>query len=198
MRFALDGGLGEQIPVLVFRGDGGGSVEGPGNVQRGVVPTNTAFMFGEPVVGGFVEKVGGIRENDETVGKARWDPELSVVFCAEDFSNPLTASGRVSANVDRDVEHSALGDTNEFSLGTLDLVMEASEDAFGAAAMVILNEVNWVTDGGIEKVFAKGFLKESASVAVNFWFDADDVRNGQAGECHRSAGLVRSRMRYFP
>jgi hypothetical protein len=33
---------------------------------------------------------------------------------------------------------------------------------------------------------------------VNFWFDADDVRYGQAGECHRSAGLVRSRMRYFP
>ena len=132
------------------------------------------------------------------MGKTGWDPELSVVFCAEDFSNPLTASGRVSANVDRDVEHSALGDANEFSLGTFDLIMEASEDAFGAAAMVILNEMNGMADGGVEQVLTKGFLKETARVTVNFWFDADDVRNGQVGECHRSAGLVRSRMRYFP
>jgi hypothetical protein len=33
---------------------------------------------------------------------------------------------------------------------------------------------------------------------VHFGFDADDVRNRQACEGHRRAGLVRSRMRYFP
>ncbi len=83
-------------------------------------------------------------------------------------------------------------------MGPFDLIMEASEDAFGTAAMVILNEMNGMADGGVEQVLTKGFLKETARVTVNFWFDADDVRYGQAGECHRSAGLVRSRMRYFP
>lgn len=52
--------LGEQIPVLIFRRDGGGIVDWPGDVQRRVVPANAAFVFGEPVVGGFVEEVCGI------------------------------------------------------------------------------------------------------------------------------------------
>lgn len=132
------------------------------------------------------------------MGKTWRNPELVVIFGAEDLSNPVSARGRVSANVDSDVEHGTLGDSDEFSLWALDLVVQPPEDAFGTAAVVILNEGNWITDSGIEKVLAKGLLKKAARIAVHFWLDADDVRYGQSGESHRSAGLVRSRMRYFP
>lgn len=52
--------LNEEIPVLIFVGDARATFERPVDVQRRIVPPNAALVFGEPVVGGFVQKIGGV------------------------------------------------------------------------------------------------------------------------------------------
>ena len=102
------------------------------------------------------------------------------------------------SDVDSDIEHAAMGNADEFSLRSLDLVVKPPQDAFCASAMIILHEMNGIADGCVEQILAIGFLKEATSVTMNGGFNENDVWDGEAGKLHRSAGFVRSRMRYFP
>ena len=65
----------------------------PVNRQRGIVPGNAALMLGSVVIGGFVQKLGGVAEHHKAVRKARWHPELAVVVGAQFSAHPLAEGG---------------------------------------------------------------------------------------------------------
>jgi hypothetical protein len=70
-----------------------------------------------------------------------------MVLCAERFGDPLSAGGRPFTDVYGDVEDGSLSDADEFALRVFDLVVEAAENAFGASAVIVLDEVDGCTDG---------------------------------------------------
>jgi hypothetical protein len=107
---------------LVFGGQDRGLLEGPGDVEVGVVPEDGAFALGAVVVGGFVEDFGAFGEDEEAVG----DPELFAVFGAEFVADPLTEGGGALADVYGYVEDAAAEGADEFALGLADLVVEAA------------------------------------------------------------------------
>ena len=55
--------------------DAAEEVEGPGDVEGGVVPEDGPFAGGVVEIGGFVEDFGGIGEDEETVRETFGDPE---------------------------------------------------------------------------------------------------------------------------
>ena len=71
-------GFGEEFAEGVFGTDGGEAIEeieGPGDVEGGIVPEDGAFAGGVIEVGGFVEDFGCVGEDEEAVGEAFGDPE---------------------------------------------------------------------------------------------------------------------------
>ena len=94
-----------------------------------------------PEGGAFVEDFGVVAEDAEAVGEAGGDPEHVAVVRSQLGAGPLAECGGASADVDGDVEDGAAGAPDEFSLGLLELVVEAADDAFLGVGMVVLGEV---------------------------------------------------------
>jgi len=126
--------------------------EGPGDVEGGVVPKDAAFSGRVVEIGGFVEDLGGVGEDEKPVREAFGDPEeLEVVvrgFGFEVEASPFAEVGRVATEIDGDVPDVAGEDADEFALWLAELVVEAPEYAFDGEGLVILHEFRRKTRGG--------------------------------------------------
>jgi hypothetical protein len=132
-------GIGEQGALGVFGADGGGEAfEWPRDVEGGIAPEDAALARGMIEAGGFVEDFCGIREDEEAVGEAFGDPEELEGVGTEVEAGPFSEVGGFGAEVYGYVPDMAGEDADELSLGLAELVMEASEDAFGGEGLVIL------------------------------------------------------------
>ena len=108
----------------VFGADRGrGAVEGfegPRDIEGGVVPEDGAFSGGVVEVGGLVENLGRVGEDEETVGESFGDPkELEVVVRGlglEVESGPFAKIGGIAAEVDRNIPDMARKDAHELTL----------------------------------------------------------------------------------
>lgn len=112
-------------------------------------------------------EVREVGDDQEAVGAAGGHPEAFVAHAGEEVPVPLAEGGGVLAEVHDDVEDGTAGDPDEFALGgAVDLVVEAAEDGFFGAAVVVLNEVHVEAEGG-EGFAVPGFEEEAAFVAVD-------------------------------
>lgn len=99
-------------------------------------------MLGVPIIRGLVEKLRGITRDDKSMGKAGWNPELPLVFSRKHDTNPFAEIRRTPPQIDGDIEDFTLRRTHQFSLGMLDLIMEAPEDSPDRTAVIVLHEVH--------------------------------------------------------
>jgi len=83
-------------------------------------------MGGVPVVGGFVQKLGVLAQDQKAMGQPRGHPNLALVFGGQTLANPLAPGGRVWADIDHHIKHLALRDTHQLALGVLHLVVQAA------------------------------------------------------------------------
>ena len=146
-------GVWEEAALGVLRAyRGGGSFEGPGDGEGGVVPANAALAGGVVEVGSLVEDFGGGGEDEEAVGEAFGDPEefefAGFVQGPKVEGGVLAEVGRVAAEVDGDVPDVAGEDADELALGLAELVVEAAEDAARGEGLVVLDEVRGEPGGG--------------------------------------------------
>ena len=120
--------LGERSSGSVFGGNNGGGCQRPLDSDCRIVPQDSAFRGGCVEIGGFVEHIGGLRQNQEAMGETGRYPEHFRRVRAELDTHPLTKMGGRTANVDRNVKDSASHGAHQFALRMLQLKVEASQD----------------------------------------------------------------------
>jgi hypothetical protein len=118
-------------------------------------------------VGGLVKDFGGFGEDEEAVGEAFGDPEELEGVWFEVESLPFTEVGGVWAEVDGDIPDVSGEGSDELALGQSELIVEASEDAFGGEGLVVLDEAGGETCGG-EVGLIENFCEPTATIAEAF------------------------------
>jgi hypothetical protein len=149
-------GFGEGCAESVLRTDGGlgaiEGIEGPGDVESGVVPRDRAFSSRVVEISGLVEDFGGVGEDEKAVGEAFGDPEkLKVVVGGLGFeveSSPLSEVGGVAAQVDCDIPDMTGEDADKFALGLAELIVQAAEHTFDRERLIVLNKLGGETGCG--------------------------------------------------
>ena len=112
-------GLVERSSGHILGGDNGWGRERPFNADRGIVPEDGAFRGGRVKIGGFVNDVGALREDQESMSESRRDPKhLRDLRVELDRCPPPEMRGR-SANIDSDVKNSSGNRSDQLSLGML-------------------------------------------------------------------------------
>lgn len=158
-------GFEKGFALGIFGADGGGGavegIEWPGDVEGGVVPEDGALALGVVGIGGLIEDLGGVGEDEEAVGEAFGDPKgLNLALVGERLkveAGPFTEVGGVAAEVDGHVPDMAGEDTDELSLGLTELIVKAAENTFGGKGLVILHEA------GRKPALSEGILIEDLS-----------------------------------
>jgi hypothetical protein len=106
----------------------------PGDVEGRIVPEDGTFASRIIEISGLVKNFGGIREDEEAVGKAFRDPqELELIswrFALQVKSGPLSEVRGVAAQIDGDIPDMAGEYADELALRPGVLVMQPAEDAF--------------------------------------------------------------------
>src|SRR5206468_8140468 len=70
----IDIGKRQRSPCLIFGRDRRRARERPCDAKRGIAPQQGALEFRIPVIGRLVEKLCGVRDHQEAVSEACWDP----------------------------------------------------------------------------------------------------------------------------
>jgi hypothetical protein len=144
-------------------------IEGPGDAEFRIVPEDRTFAGRIVAACCFVEDLGGLGENEETMGKAFGNPEeleLAVVIAGLEIEcGPATEVGRVAAEIDGDVPDVAGEDADEFALWMAELVVEAAEDTARRKRLIVLGEGGGKTERG-KGVCIENFGEPTACVAI--------------------------------
>jgi hypothetical protein len=103
-------------------------------------------------IGGLVEDLGRVGEDEEAVSEAFGDPEeLEVIVPRLSFeveACPFAEVGRVAAEIDGDVPDMPGEDADKFALGLAELVMQAANHTLDGKRLVVLDELFRETSGG--------------------------------------------------
>ena len=141
------------------------------------------------VVGGFVQEVGGVRHDDKAVGKALRNPHLLVVVFGQFYTDPLAKGGGAFADVHGHIKYGAVHHAHQFALGLLQLVVQATQHALGAAAVVVLHKVHIQAGDVVEVLLVEAFKKEASAVAEHFGLEDQDVGDVGGGDGVGHGGL---------
>jgi hypothetical protein len=113
-------------------------------------------------------------------------PELAVVVLAQLDADPLSEGRRRTPDVDRDVEHRAPGHAHQLALCTRrELVVQAAQHAPGAAAVVVLHEIDVQTGRLREGLPVEALVEEAPGIAEHLRLEQHDVRNRQSRGLHQ-------------
>ena len=96
------------------------------------------------------------------MGESGGNPETLLVLGTQNMPVPLTKCRRVSAKIDKDIKNRTLRHPDQFSLRSLDLIMEPAQHIFGRAGVIVLNEV--LIDAYLGKLLSIPGLKEKPTV----------------------------------
>src|SRR5437868_5180722 len=129
----IDFGFAQSLAGRILRGEQRLEIDRPFDSDFGIVPDDAALVLGEPVIGRFVEELGGLRQDDESMRKTGRHPQLLVVVVRQHHTDPLAEGRRALANIDDDVEYFALDNAHEFALRMLDLIMQPAQHALRRA-----------------------------------------------------------------
>ena len=176
--------VGEACGLAVLAGQDGAVVDlRPVDGDIRGVPDQAVFVIRCVVVGALVEELSPRAGDQEAVGKSGWHPQLVLVVFTQELTHPLAEGGRALAQVDGDIEDFAARDPHQFALGLAQLVVQATQDAVGGFAVVVLHEL--VVSAVLLKLgLAEGFHEEATFVAEYLGLDQDDVGDGQRDVFH--------------
>ena len=107
---------------------------------------------------------------------------------------PLAEGWRAAPKVHGDVEDLTGDHPHEFSLGLLNLVVQAAEDVARGAGVVVLDEGAGAAGRTTEFVFAERLHEEAAGVRMDHGFEDEDVGDGGGDDVH-VLRLTRSKRR---
>ncbi len=102
-----------------------------------------------------------------------------MVFSRQAHRYRLAEVRRAAADVHGHIEHFTDRDANQFALGVLQLVMQATQYAFLRARVVVLDELGVQTGGVLERLGVETLVEETALVTEHLGFD--DQNTGQIG-----------------
>ena len=146
---------------------------GPADIDGGVVVGDAAFAGGIVNIGALVAELGYVGKDQEAVGEAFGDVEHFLVLGAQGYAHPFAVGGGAGAAVYGYIVHFAHGDADQLALGVVFLEVQAPEDAFGAAALVVLDEgLVDARDGEVVQFI--GFHEVAPVVTEDFRLDDDD------------------------
>ena len=111
-------------------------------------------------------------------------PELALVLRRNDRSRPLAKGWRAFSNINDDVEDLAGDDTDQLSLRLFDLVMQAPQNVFRGAGMIVLHERRAQPGLLLEEAKVEAFEEEATVVTEHFWFDDQDLGEGGVDDLH--------------
>ena len=116
--------------------------------------------------------------------ETRGNPERVLVLIGEAGAGPFFERGRGAAEIDGNIKDFAADDADQFALRILDLEMQAAEDAFDGAGVIVLDELRGETGGGCELAEVEGFEKKSAGVAEDFGLKQEHVGDIGGDDVH--------------
>ena len=148
------------------------------------------------VIGGLIERLGEIGKNEESVGEAFGNPHLTLVISREVLPTHLPKVGELRRRSTATSKTSPSDHPHEFSLGLVDLVVEAAEDVAGRAGVVVLDEGAGAVCHVTEFVFAEGLHEEAAGVGMDRGFEDEDVGDAGGDDNHSRPGLPSTRSSY--
>jgi hypothetical protein len=168
----------------------------PGDADDRVVPGNAALVRGGVVVCGFVQEVCGFGQDHKAVCEAWRHPELFVIVFGQLNPGPLAKGGGAFADVHRHIKHGAAHHAHQLALGLLQLVVQATQHALGAAAVVVLNKVHIQAGDLLEVLLVEAFKKEASAVAEHFGLEDQNVGDvgGSDGVGHWLESVVLPRV----
>ena len=100
------------------------------------------------------------------MGKSAGDQELLLVLFRQQLSVPLAVCGRSASEIHCNVKYSALDHADKLCLRILFLEVQSPQDAFGAHALVVLDEHD-VKAGFFHILLVVRLHEIAAAVAVN-------------------------------
>ncbi len=139
-------------------------------------------MRGGKIVGGFVHQIGGVRQDDKAVGKARGHPKLFVVVFGQLHPSPLAKGWRGFAEVYRHVKNGAIHHAYQLALGLLQLLAQAAQLALGAAAVVGLHKVHIQTSDPVEVLLVETLKKDPPRIAKDLGLEDEQVGDVGGGD----------------
>lgn len=85
------------------------------------------------------------------MSKSRWNPKLVVIYSDQLCAHLFPKGGRVTANIDGHIKHCTRDYAHQLALGMgWQLIVQPTQNAFAAAAMVIRNELEVRSRGVVE------------------------------------------------
>ena len=116
--------------------------DAPVDAQLFVHELDASIGLGVVVVVALVLENGNIAEHGKAMSKTAGDEDLTMVVARELDGDMLTKGGGTTADVDNDIKNSTLNTTHELALRVGHaLIVEATNDAVGGHALVVLNEL---------------------------------------------------------
>ena len=157
--------------------------------ERRIVPADAALVLGGVVVGGLVEELGLVGEDQEAVGEALRDPELPLVLGGEHLAQPAPAGRRAAPQVDGHVEDLAADHPHQLPLRLRQLVVEAAQHAARREAVVVLHEAERPAQGRLQLALVVALEEEAPGVAEDLRLDHHDAgQGGRAGPSSEHPG----------
>src|SRR5579863_10100850 len=184
--------IAEQGAALVFLGnDRIGSGDRPWNGEIGIVPQDRALAFGRVTVADLIEECGVGLERGEPVRETDGDEQALARTGAQLDGDMLAERRRGLADVDRDIERSAMNDLDELGLRLDQLIVEAAHDALGRDGEIVLLPVECEACVD-ERLAAKRFLKGSARIAIDRPLNDHDSGDARFSDfqCESSCGYL--------
>ena len=155
-------------------------------------------MLWRVIVCGLVEKLGGVRQGQKTVGEPRRNPQLPLVVPTQMHPHPMAEGFRALSEVDRNIEDFALHHPHQLALRLLDLVVQATQDVLCRLRMVVLDEFGIQPGGLLEGAGIEALEKEAAVVTKNLGFEDENVGDGCGDDVHGRSPSFIKRSRYCP
>ena len=139
-------------------------MNGPLNVQCGVIPCDTTFVFRGVKLRRLVEEIRVATEAQKAVCKSRGNPQLSLIRIAQFDTDPFTIGLGSKTQIHSNIKDGSPGYSNQFALRLLHLVVQTPHYIFTGQTVVVLLKRD-VANYGVEFPLIKALVKEPRSSA---------------------------------
>ena len=119
------------------------------------------------------------------MGKPFWHPQLVLVFSGKVRAYPFAERRRAAPDIHGHVEYFSVHHTHQFALGAVKLIVQAAQDAFHGAGVVVLNKLHRAPDGVFKLAVVEAFKEKPAIIPKDLGFESHDVGYVQRGGFHQ-------------
>ena len=132
------------------------------------------------------------------MGEAGGNPELLMVIFGQLLPHPPTKSGRVLADIYRNIPYGTAHHTHQLTLGMRrQLVVQPTQHTFARAAVVILHKLERRARSRIERCLVEAFVKKATYIPKHLGLNHHHLWNG-GGDCFHRTPPLSTCIRYWP